>query len=646
MKKKLLTVLLAVVMVFGVFSLTACGSNPNPADEYNYYRSVYDSLKEEKDIRIHSMVFLQLTMMMKTPGEYLIYTGGAWDSKAQANIAAVNDLAKKYDVQVYNLDLKLDGGATTADTADKYAKETFTDDTKVNYVDGLYLNSADNRKADAVYTKKEADGKVSYSISEKADAKKATVSQKAATIRLALQQYLGTNYSHGIVTDPTVEGALDIPEAALIGISVSAAPSSTTEKASYKVWSEKATKATAADGTVTYKAGWITFSLSDAELQGATKNTTNPLAAFHLASLPSSVKDASGAAISDVDVWTNDITSTTYKYNSSVKLGKTGTAEGELERVIQAIATTKPSFAGNLASGNDYGNGPYAPEAFDASNICSFDYFGDYRLHMSGDYETATDGFLGEGSGSVYEVITYHEFLDILQNCKGDFNVFFGGAWCPNTQSIAKLTSDMAKDYGISRIFFFDPNLDGSTSVYLDGKAVSTGMNIRTSNQNYNEETKDRTASTTKENMTFSGLYLRLLDAIGAGGTTYFSYWNVEWKSDMLGRGNRYQLFINDQTATRMCVPNIMGFSAQEGKSAELKVWKEAEYYWADTSDESTPEYKAWIEAVKAVFDQNKYASYNPIPKIELPEAGDAGSSNGTSGGSTSGGASAGGDAC
>ena len=97
-----------------------------------------------------------------------------------------------------------------------------------------------------------------------------------------------------------------------------------------------------------------------------------------------------------------------------------------------------------------------------------------------------------------------------------------------------------------------------------------------------------------------------------------------------------------------MCVPNIMGFSAQEGKSAELKVWKEAEYYWADTSDESTPEYKAWIEAVKAVFDQNKYASYNPIPKIELPEAGDAGSSNGTSGGSTGGntGGSTGGDAC
>ena len=37
MKKKLLTVLLAVVMVFGVFSLAACGgAKPNPADDYNY----------------------------------------------------------------------------------------------------------------------------------------------------------------------------------------------------------------------------------------------------------------------------------------------------------------------------------------------------------------------------------------------------------------------------------------------------------------------------------------------------------------------------------------------------------------------------------------------------------------------------------
>ena len=40
MKKKLLTVLLAVVMVFGVFGLTACGGS-NPDEDYNYYSSKY-----------------------------------------------------------------------------------------------------------------------------------------------------------------------------------------------------------------------------------------------------------------------------------------------------------------------------------------------------------------------------------------------------------------------------------------------------------------------------------------------------------------------------------------------------------------------------------------------------------------------------
>ena len=49
MKRKLLTVLLAVVMVFGVFGLTACGGS-NPADDYNYYRSTYSSMAEEEDV--------------------------------------------------------------------------------------------------------------------------------------------------------------------------------------------------------------------------------------------------------------------------------------------------------------------------------------------------------------------------------------------------------------------------------------------------------------------------------------------------------------------------------------------------------------------------------------------------------------------
>ena len=601
MKKKLLTVLLAVVMVFGVFSLAACGgAKPNPADDYNYYRSAYSSLKDEEDIRIHSMVFMQLTMMLRTPGQYLIYTGGAWDSKAQANIKAVNDLAKEYDVQVYNLDLKLDGGVTSTLTDAQYTKETFKDGTTVNYADGLYLNS-DNI---------------------------ASVSAKANNIRKALQAYLGTYNSHKLTIPEGLSGD-DIPEAALISLDVTAAPSATMAT-QYKIWSEAASL----DSNKNPVAGWINFVMSDAQMVALDAQAPNSVLAEFSADISSlKLKDAQGNAITGVkDVYaTGSQAALSTKYNVTVKEGKIGTDKIELERVIQSIALTVPSFGGGLQSGTDNDNGPYSKDMFDASVIDAFDYFGDYRLHMAGDFDTATDGF-HEGSNSVYEVITYAEFIDILKNLKeGDYNVFFGGAWCPNTQSIAKITSDLAKDYGIKRIFFFDPNLDGSASVYLNGSSVSTGMNIRTSNQ-----TEGNAASATDaSSMTFAGLYNYLLDTIAAGGQKYQSYWNVQWKSDMLGKGNRYQLFINGKVQTRMCVPNIMGFTGTD-KGGKLEVWKEAEYYWADTSVEDNPVRIAWDNAVKTVFEANDYSYYQPLPRVDDSAAAEEPAAGGSTGGSSS----------
>ena len=616
MKKKLLTVLLAVVMVFGVFSLTACGSDPNPADDYNYYRSVYSSLKDEEDIRIHSMVFMQLTMMLRTPGQYLIYTGGAWDSKAKANIKAVNDIAKAYDVQVYNLDLKLDGGLSeTFSGADltKYGSEEFKGGSTVNYKDGIYVNSADNRLADAVPNTAE-EGEPSNA--KPADPSKSTVSNKVAAIRVALQQYLGTYKSHGL-TPPEGLQDNDIPEAALISLDVTAAPATTTSDL-YEVWDASANKG---------KGAYVAVKLSEKQLAEATA-ANNPLAAFRVTlDGTEGAENVTGPA--DVFVTEGGASSTSYKV--TVKEGAIGSDSKDLEKVVQSIALTVPSFGSQIQSGGDHGTGPYDASGFDASVIDEFDYFGDYRLHMAGDYDTATDGFL-EGSGSVYEVITLHEFIDILKNMKeGDFNVFFGGAWCPNTQSIAKITSEMAQDYGIHRIFFFDPNLDGSASVYLDGQSVSTGMNIRTSNQ----ATAAGASATDATNMTFSGLYGYLLDTIKAGGQEYTSYWNTQWKSDMLGKGNRYQLFINDQTYTRMCVPNIMGFTGTSA-GAKLEIWKEAEYVWADTSVADSPVRIAWDNAIKKVFEANDYAVYNPIMRVEeTPAAEEEDTGSASSGGST-----------
>lgn len=617
MKKKLLTVLLAVVMVFGVFSLTACGAKENPADDYNYYRSVYSSLKDEEDIRIHSMVFMQLTMMLRTPGQYLIYTGGAWDSKAQANIKAVNDIAKAYDVQVYNLDLRLDGGISMdSKLASNYKQEKLKDNTVVDYAKGLYVNSDVYRDGSG-------------------DAIEVTAgSDKVAAIREALQQYLGTYESHGLKA-PEGLTVKDIPEAALISLDVTAAPSSTsTTVAQYKIWNEKASENPDKDGE--YLPGWINFTISDADLVALSDQitaSTNPLVEFVLGDISSlNLKNAAKEAITgtDVDVYAaGEVTNTSTSYNVTVKEGAIGSTATDLEKVVQSIALTVPSFGSQIQSGGDHGTGPYDASGFDASVIDSFDYFGDYRLHMAGDYDTATDGFL-EGTGSVYEVITLHEFIDILKNVKeGDFNVFFGGAWCPNTQSIAKITSEMAQDYGINRIFFFDPNLDGSASVYLDGQSVSTGMNIRTSNQEAVTEGKPSAPAVDQSNMTFSGLYAYLLDTIKAGGQEYTSYWNTQWKSDMLNKGNRYQLFINGEIYTRMCVPNIMGFTGTDA-GAKLEIWKEAEYYWADTSVADSPVRIAWDNAIKEVFEANDYAVYNPIMRVEEVEEEEAATDSGS----------------
>ena len=621
MKKKLLTVLLAVVMVFGVFSLTACGSDPNPADDYNYYRSVYSSLKDEEDIRIHSMVFMQLTMMLRTPGQYLIYTGGAWDQKAQDNIKAVNDIAKAYDVQVYNLDLKLDGGLSekfTGADLTKYGSEEFKGGSTVNYKDGIYVNSADNRRADAIPDSNPDDEE---DDSEAADPSKSTVSNKVAAIRVALQQYLGTYKSHGL-TPPEGLQDNDIPEAALISLDVTGTPATTTSDL-YEVWDAKAN-----DG----KGAYVAVQLTEKQLATA-EPATNPLAAFKVDF--TGIENAPENITGKVDVFVTEGGASSTSYTVTVKEGAIGSDSKGLEKVIQSIALTVPSFGSQIQSGGDHGTGPYDASGFDASVIDSFDYFGDYRLHMAGDYDTATDGFL-EGSGSVYEVITLHEFIDILKNVKeGDFNVFFGGAWCPNTQSIAKITSEMAQDYGINRIFFFDPNLDGSASVYIDGQSVSTGMHIRTSNQEAVDEGKPSVSAVDQSNMTFSGLYAYLLDTIKAGGQEYTSYWNTQWKSDMLGKGNRYQLFINGEIYTRMCVPNIMGFTGTSA-GAKLEIWKEAEYYWADTSVADSPVRIAWDNAIKEVFEANDYAVYNPIMRVEeTPAAEEEDTGSASSGGST-----------
>jgi len=330
------------------------------------------------------------------------------------------------------------------------------------------------------------------------------------------------------------------------------------------------------------------------------------------------------------------------------KVVQSGSDAESMELAIQKTAIKKPSYAAGAEDGK------YLASGFNASNIKKFDYFGDSRMHMAGEYTgmystEGSDYSAKEGYCSVYEVITLHAFIDILKNCKGDYSVFFGGAWCPNTQAIAFITNDVAKKMGVNRVFFFDPNLDGSS------------INIRTSNCNkptaYNADKTQVTANDitlgwkdyrnpyeakrwgkelTTANTSFSGLYALLVDTIAEGGTEYKSYWNEKFNT------NNHTLWINGKEYSRMCVPNIMAFS-----SGELVNWKEAEYYFdSATYDEESPEYKNWFDASVEIMEENANALPYTEPVVEEEGTGSGEGSGSGSGATPPAGGGGGGELC
>ena len=130
MKKKLLTVVLSVVMIFGVFGLTGCAGK-NPADDYNYFTSVYESMAEVEasDVRIKQLTYNGIYKMFQTQGNFIVLWGGYYDETMKANIKKVNDLANTYGITVYNFDPILDAkvGLDSAEGAYNTASADLTD---------------------------------------------------------------------------------------------------------------------------------------------------------------------------------------------------------------------------------------------------------------------------------------------------------------------------------------------------------------------------------------------------------------------------------------------------------------------------------------------------------------------------------------
>ena len=248
-------------------------------------------------------------------------------------------------------------------------------------------------------------------------------------------------------------------------------------------------------------------------------------------------------------------------------------------------------------------------------------------------------------------------------------NSFFGGTWCPNTQAIAMLANDLAKDYGISKIYMFDPRLDNGTKIDAASKTEVDGAetNVIVENSAYlasnlntrNSDIAALTIASAKgilddvkvtyaESATIDQLAQLILDnktkvaAYEENGKkpyeAYGAFTSLDQVKEKLdgGRYNYahvYAKFLNEylpeyesewnynveftiggKQYTKMCVPNMMMFNGEDEGKAELVGLAEAEYTYANTSVEGNPQNVEWTNAIKAIFDQNPYAYYAPLP--------------------------------
>ena len=154
MKKKLLTVLLAVVMVFGVFGLTACGGS-NKDEDYNYYGVKYSI---EDEVKIEAVTFQAVYKMFTTTGKFVLYVNSG---ESAADYQAVNKLANDWDVTIYHFNPDLTGGYAK-DLSNAVNANICSDltgiaaDSQVKIVQDMLLSIS---KKDLAFWK-EADGKI------------------------------------------------------------------------------------------------------------------------------------------------------------------------------------------------------------------------------------------------------------------------------------------------------------------------------------------------------------------------------------------------------------------------------------------------------------------------------------------------------
>jgi uncharacterized repeat protein (TIGR02543 family) len=286
------------------------------------------------------------------------------------------------------------------------------------------------------------------------------------------------------------------------------------------------------------------------------------------------------------------------RYTGKVKA--TNSFENGASSII-ALSQRRPGFGSSIS-----------PDAYITSAINTFNTYADSRLHIE------NDAFTDEKTDVFQTVANYNQLAHLLNNSNGKFAVLVGGNWCPNTQAIAKIVNDLAKDYGISKIYHFDFRLD-------DG-ARFDAITVSQTNSNMVTVTKDsawvanlltrNNDETNNYNYNFNYLYANLINEFLPG-----------FQSDWITQGSTAARILNitsngvSKEYSRMVMPAVLLFDGTGDGKAVLIDSVEAEYYWDDMKNSNSEIRQAYVDAIKALFEQNSYAGYNPVPsdKVKAP---------------------------
>ena len=608
MKKKLLTVLLAVVMVFGVFSLAACGDKVNPDSEYNYYGTKYSL---DGDVKIEAATFQGVYKMFTTAGKFLLYV----DSEDGANVAsrfqAINKLAQDWDVTIYHFNPDLTGGydttvsaniikkldasvnaggiATVQNTLSAIAK---VDATSIADHSLLAISGAESTASKTgVLT---YNGKISKAVSYD---KGAEAIAAIATRKPSYAQYA----ENGNIYVPAAYNTSSIKTMNLFGDN------------RLNIYNDDGTDALTDEKTDVY----VTVA-NYAQFAYLMDNNDGYFAVFFGGTWCGNTQ-AIAALTNDIakDYGIEKIYFFDPRIDDGTKIDVVGSSVVDGETVYSVIEN-KAYLASSLNSRNNDAEAQWAAQSELAKTTA-------YAKNIM--VKTSEAGYADEYARK-YSDKNIQAVIDAAIIAKASEIDSDKAIENKIKATYTKSAWEKLSAVKIANLVIAEYNKGKEQNAQISTDKVSVDALVAA----YGTEMTDAVKAAAKNSYTnsvynYASAYAKFLDRYLS---TYSSEWN--YGVEFTIKGKKY---------TKMCVPNMMMFNGEGEGKATLVGLAEAEYYWANTSVDGTAENVEWNAAIEEIFKANPYHVYNPIP--DAPAADDSAAAGGSTGGSTAAGGDSGG---